>query len=251
MRGILRVLTDHGHRVTVFTANPDGDRKNYTEVDLTDSFSSLLKMDIDLVERELMDHDDLINYVHAYWRNACQKLYEHEAFGKITNDSHAKFDVVFAEIISSECISYLSVLLNNVPLVYVSPSPLILYKERSVFGHYSNPVVVSHTLSKYSVSRTFLERFTNTLLHCYKSSLLQYKVWSIPKKYLQPFDLVEPAKPSIVFNNAHYITDSSRPLPPSVIQVESIHLDPLKGILNVSNYGTFISRESIAIKFRL
>lgn len=251
MRGILRALTDHGHRVTVFTAHPDGNRENYTEIDLSDSFPSLIKMDIDQVEREMTDHGDLINFVHIYSRKTCQQLYEHEAFRRTTKDPPAKFDVVFAEIMSSECVSYLSVLLNNVPLVYVSPPPLISYKERSVFGHYPNPAVVSHTLTDHSVPRTFLERFTNTLLHCYTSALLQYKVWAIPKKDLQPYDLIEPVKPSIVFSNAHYITDASRPLPPSVIQVGGIHLDPPKKIPDVSNYDTFISRRLCSIRFRL
>ncbi|KAE9543336.1 hypothetical protein AGLY_003247 [Aphis glycines] len=48
----------------------------------------------------------------------------------------------------------------------------------------------------------------------------------------QPYDLVKPKKPSLVFMNTHYITDAPRPLPANVIQVGGIHLKSPNSIPN-------------------
>lgn len=46
----------------------------------------------------------------------------------------------------------------------------------------------------------------------------------VKKIYPQPYDLVKPIKPSLVFMNTHYITDTLRPMTASVIQVGAVHL---------------------------
>jgi glucuronosyltransferase len=80
------------------------------------------------------------------------------------------------------------------------------------------------------------ERFTNTVLLFYTLLLLQYKSWSARIADKESFDQIEPIKPSIIFSNAHFITDAPRPIPPSVIQVGGIHLNPPKKIPDVSNF---------------
>jgi len=108
--------------------------------------------------------------------------------------------------------------------------------ERSVLGHYPNPAVVSHVLADHSVPRTAVERFKNTMLLFFTTVLLQFKGWLASIVDKQPFDLIEPVKPSIIFSNAHFITDAPRPILPSVIQVGGIHLSPPKKIPDVSTY---------------
>lgn len=233
MKGILRALTDHGHRVTVFTPFPIGNRENYTEVDLSNEISSILHFDIELVHKILTHPTDLVEFVSSTSRDTCKTIYENKDFKNIIKGSNPDFDIVFVEIMASECISYLNVKLN-IPLVYVSPPPLISYVERSVLGQYPNPAVVAHLLADYSIPRTFMERFSNTLLLVYTSTLLRCKIWYASIVDRQPFDQVEPIKPSLVFSNNHFITDSSRPLPQNVIPIGGIHLGPSKKIPEVS-----------------
>ncbi|KAF0684737.1 UDP-glucuronosyltransferase 2B2-like, partial [Aphis craccivora] len=60
--------------------------------------------------------------------------------------------------------------------------------------------------------------------------LLQYKSWSARLFDIQAFDQIEPIKPSIIFSNAHFVSDAPRPILPNVIQVGGIHLSPPKKI---------------------
>ncbi|XP_060863384.1 UDP-glucosyltransferase 2-like isoform X2 [Metopolophium dirhodum] len=205
MEGIIRALTEHGHQVTVLTPFPNGDRENYTEIDVSNETFSMLR------------------------RNNCKILYENNFIKRILTDYKSNFDVIFIELMASECASYLSAKLD-IPLIYITPPPLISYMERSVLGHYPNPAVVSHVLADHSVPRTMIERFTNTMLLFSTTFLIQYKGWLARIVDKESFDLIEPVKPSIIFSNAHFITDAARPIPPSVIQVGGIHLSPPKKI---------------------
>lgn len=234
MRGILRALTDHGHHVTVFTPFPEGNRVNYTEIDLSKEIVPIALPNILIENNEFIKNMRLIKYVHILSRNTCKKIYENEVLKKMVTDLNSNFDIIFIELMASECISYLSTQVH-LPLVYVIPPPIISYVERSVFGHYPNPAVVSHVLADHDVPRSFFERFVNAILLVCTTFLLQYKVWTASIVDTQSFDLVEPIKPSIAFSNAHYITDASRTLSPGVIQVGGIHLEPPKKIPDVSN----------------
>eukprot|EP00102_Acyrthosiphon_pisum_P026102 XP_016663312.1 PREDICTED: UDP-glucuronosyltransferase 2B2-like isoform X1 [Acyrthosiphon pisum] len=227
MEGIIRALTEHGHQVTVLTPFPNGDRENYTEIDVSNETFSMLRLDIDLVQKHLTSYFDLIHYVNIYSRNTCKILYENNFIKSILTDSKSNFDVIFIELMASECASYLSAKLD-ILLIYIKPPPLISYIERSVLGHYPNPAVVSHVLVDHSVPRTMIERFTNTMLLFSTTFLIQYKSWLARIVDKESFDLIEPVKPSIIFSNAHFITDAPRPILPSVIQVGGIHLNPPK-----------------------
>ncbi|XP_060863382.1 UDP-glycosyltransferase UGT5-like [Metopolophium dirhodum] len=229
MEGILHALTDHGHKITVLTPFPTGDRENYTEVDLSKETRTLVRLDIEMVHKEFTSYFDLINFVNVYSRDVCKILSENNFIKNILTESKLNFDVIIIELMASECVSYLSAKFD-IPLIYVTPPPLISYIERTILGHYPNPAVVSHLLADHSVPRTMIERFTNTMLLFSTTFLLQYKGWLARIVDKEPFDLIEPVKPSIIFSNAHFITDAARPIPPSVIQVGGIHLSPPKKI---------------------
>lgn len=235
MKGILRALTDHGHNVTVFTSILDGNRENYTEVDTSKNIETFIGLDIDVVHNTLTTYTDLINCVGFITRDTCKSIYKNSAIQKILTDPNSNFDVILIEFAASECTSYLSERLN-IPLIYVTPPSIISYMEHSIVGHFTNPAYVSHTLADHSIPRSFYQRMTNTMLLIYTSCLIQYNNWYESKVDQQPFDLIKPVKPSIVFSNAHYITDAPRPLPPNVIAVGGIHLDRPKAIPKVSYF---------------
>lgn len=238
MSAILQVLTERGHHVTVFTPLPEGNRENYTEIDTSKVIEKRGFIKAEDIKKQFSSWTGIMKMINKFNRNGCQAIYENDAMKKIIADSNS-FDVVIVDIVTSECGSYLSTLLN-IPLVYIIAPPLVPYMERTVLGHYPNPAAVSHLFNDYSVPRTFVERFSNTVLLTYTSCLLNYINWSINEDDVQPFDKVEPTKPSIMFTNGHFITDASRPLPPNVIKIGGIHLKPRKKIPDVSKF-TFIT----------
>lgn len=68
MEGIIRALTEHSHQVTILTPFPKGDRENYTEIDVSNETFSMIRLDIDLVQKHLTSYFDLIHYVNSYSR---------------------------------------------------------------------------------------------------------------------------------------------------------------------------------------
>lgn len=214
MKGILHALTDHGHNVTVFTPFPEGHRENYTEIDLSKEIIPLVGLDIDFVQTKLPQCTDLIRSNHNFSQNTCKIIYENSVIQDIMNDSKPNFDIIIVELQASECISYLSVVLN-IPLIYVAPPPIVSY---------------------VNVPRTFFERLINAILLFYTSLIRHYKFWSLSIADTKSINVVESIEPSIVFSNAHDISDVSRPLLPNVIQIGGIHLRPPQKIPNVSKY---------------
>lgn len=241
IKGIVTALTDRGHNVTVCTPFPDGNRENYTEIDLSEDIAPLVHLDIGVVRELFTKYSDLIDSVSRFSREICEKLYGHGAVKEIMADGGAgsNFDVVIVELTASECVSYLSAKLD-VPLIYVTAPPLMTYVERSVSGHYPNPAVVSHTFADHSVPRTFAQRFANAALSVYTICLIRYKFWYAGVVDRQPFDLADRVKPSIVFSNAHFVMDAPRPLPQNVVPVGGIHLRPPERIPDVSTFFFFL-----------
>lgn len=107
MKGILRALTDHGHRVTVFTPVPDGNRYNYTEVDVSKEIEVFVQLDINDVHDMFTRQTDLVNFLHAITQNGCKSIYANKAVKKIITNHNSGFSVIIVDIMASECVSYI------------------------------------------------------------------------------------------------------------------------------------------------
>ncbi|XP_060853245.1 UDP-glucosyltransferase 2-like isoform X2 [Rhopalosiphum padi] len=230
LSAVLRSLSDNGHNVTVFTPFPDGNRVNYTEVYI--ELPSKISLDAVETLNTFGIPTVMIPLVMNMTRYFCNIVYELDDMREILNSGKSNYDIVITEIASSECSSYVASKLD-LPLIYVIPSPMVTYIERTVLGDVSNPATVSHLMAYHAVPRTFAQRLSNVVLLGFSLFALIYKEMELKKIDEQPFDLVEPKKPSLVFMNTHYVTDAPRPLPPSVIQIGGIHLNtPAKSIPN-------------------
>lgn len=233
---ILRVLSDNGHHVTVFTPLPDGDAANYTEFDTSNILTLIRELDASYVFETRSKLSNLVPLIMNTTRYNCQLVHGDNRMKNILNYSNSSgYDMVIEEIAGSECSSYVAARLN-IPLIYVIPSPMILFIEYDLFGHVSNPATVPNHLTKLAVPKTFFQRFESLVSLVYTTILLRYKEWTMVKNNPQPFDSVDPIKPSLVFTNTHYITEAARPFSPNHIQIGGIHLKvrPLKGIPKVS-----------------
>lgn len=235
MSQVLKVLTEHGHSVTVFTPFLDGNRENYTEVDMSKDYSMILDVNVEeMIKVYGYPTASLDAYVFMS-RRQCNILFSNNKLKEILNNGpESNFDLVLIEPLASTCVSFPAIKLN-LPLIYIEPMTFACYSERTTTGHPSNPALVSHILANHAVPKTFVQRFTNTAISVYGIIVIGYQ--ELLMKYTDPqeYDLYTPIPPSLVFTNGHYISDAPRPLPTNVINIGGLHLKPPKSIPKVSN----------------
>ncbi|CAH1737610.1 unnamed protein product [Aphis gossypii] len=229
MSAVLQSLSDNGHNVTVYTPFLAGNRANYTEVYLElpsrvglealESINSLGKATV------------IVPLGMNMTRYYCNIIHEQTELREILRSGKSNYDIIITELLSSECSSYVAFKLN-LPLIYVIPSSMITYMEHAVLGDVSNPATVSHLLAHHAVPRTFVQRFTNVILLGFSLIALLYKEMELKKIDGQPYDLVKPIKPSLIYMNSDFITEGPRPMLPNVIQIGGIHLKTPSNIPN-------------------
>ncbi|XP_022163253.1 UDP-glucuronosyltransferase 2A3-like [Myzus persicae] len=224
MQGVLRALTDRGHTVTVFTPFIDGDRDGYTEVDVSAGLEVRVGINMSLIT-SIQSTRKVISYIVNSTKTNCGVIFDHPQMQEILIGRSRLFDVVFVDAIWSDCVSYVATVLR-VPTIYVVPSPIVTYTERSFFGHFPNPAAVSNVLANYAVPKTLANRFTNVLQTVYGSWLLWSNEWWLRKSEPRLFDAVDLVRPSLTFTNTHFITEPPRPLTPGIVQIGGIHLTP-------------------------
>ncbi|CAH1737609.1 unnamed protein product [Aphis gossypii] len=229
MSAILQSLSDNGHNVTVYTPFQAGNRSNYTEINL--ELPSNVGMDAIETLKMFGKPTDMIITVMNMTRHFCNIAHEQKDIRELLNSGKSNYDIIITETASSECSSYVASK-TNLPMIYVVPSPMLTHIEHSVFGDGPNPATVSNLFSNHAVPRTFAQRLSNFILLGTSLFALIYKEMELKKIDPQPYDLVKPKKPSLVFMNTHYITDAPRPLPANVIQVGGIHLKSPNSIPN-------------------
>lgn len=238
MSAVLRALTDRGHSVVAFTSYPaqwsPSAHGNYTEVDTS---AVLLRHGGEPASRVLSEYSRMsfiVPSVVRWSRQFCDAVYDMEQIRALMvngTDAAARFDLVVTEPLGSECVAHLAAAIG-LPMVYVVPTPMITYMQPSIIGHSANPAYVPHLLYGSAV-RAFRHRLVNTAMYAY-GWLVR---WYSERTALQrPYDIDEPAKPSIVFVNSHHVTEPTMLLPTNVIHVGGIHLDRNSGTLpTVSN----------------
>lgn len=227
MRAVLRALTDGGHRVTVFTPFADGDRENYTEVDMSAEFPIKLDMDLTEIMEKFVSPTSLLPMSVTLSRLFCDIIYGNKQMQDVLQRRwRDDFDVVIIEPLGSECVSYLAAELG-LPVIYAVPSPMITHREYGFFGHIPNPATVSHLLADHGVPRSFGQRFGNAILSAYAVFTVVYGEWTAQPG---PYDRIPAVPPALVFVNSDFITEAPRPVPPNVVYVGGLHLERPKTV---------------------
>jgi len=223
MSGILRALVNNGHNITVFTPFVDGNRENYTEVDISMRSTKFLDGELlDLMDK-YRDQYKLINQMPKMSRNMCNILYENSKMKEMLSDTPSEFDVVLTEPLFSECVSYVAIKLN-LPLIYVVPLPTMGSMERLFTGHISNPAVVSNSIASFGLPKTFVQRTTNTAFLIYSTIITKLNELILMHTEPKEYDLHEPIPPSLIFVNRHYTVEPASPIPSNVVEIGGIHL---------------------------
>ncbi|KAE9535554.1 hypothetical protein AGLY_007455 [Aphis glycines] len=230
MSSVIRSLTDAGHNVTVFTPFPDGNRENYTEVDTSRDFPIKLNLDVMQAVQMFGEPFSLINNVGAIARFYCDAINgNRELADVLASGARDRYDLLLIEPLGVDCVSHMADALG-IPMIYTIPSPMITFIERQFTGHLSNPSSVPHMFANHAVPGTFVQRFTNAAMLTHSLAKTKYDQLVMRFTDARPYDLAPTVSPSIIFQNSHYATESSRPLTPNVVYVGGIHLKPAKTI---------------------
>jgi len=238
MSAVLRAMTDNGHNVTVFTPFPDGNRENYTEIDMSSMFPMKLGMSIMYLREQFSNQFTPISFMLELGRLSCEILHKNELLNDfITNKLQIDFDAIVIEPgIVSSCLSYVGAD-SNFPVIHTSPIPINTYTERITYGEVHNPATVSTMLFHSAVPKTFVQRLTNTLVFLYTSTIIRFQELLLQLFDAKPYDLGTVKPPSLVFMNTHFISDKPRPIPSNVVNIGGIHLKlPTKKVCKVIYY---------------
>eukprot|EP00102_Acyrthosiphon_pisum_P011902 XP_008180824.1 PREDICTED: UDP-glucuronosyltransferase 2B15-like [Acyrthosiphon pisum] len=232
---VLRVLTNNGHHVTVFTPFLDGERDNYTEIDTSNDHLKFLEWNLIDTMDVIGSPTTMVNFMRTERIRICDAVYKNAELNKIMEEKeNSNFDVLFIETLGYDCELYMASKLN-LPLIYLVTSPMATIQERVISGDIPNPATISHLYAHYAIPKTFMQRLSNTVLLAYNMMFLS--VDKCIRKYIidRPYNWVTNiVQPSMTFVNSHFISEASRPFPPNVVQVGGIHLEPPKSIPNVS-----------------
>ncbi|KAL5244410.1 hypothetical protein ACI65C_011820 [Semiaphis heraclei] len=231
MSAVLRAMTDNGHNVTVFTPFLDGNRENYTEIDMSSMFPMKLDMSIKYLREIFSNQFTPLSFMLELGRLSCEILHKNELLNDfLANKLQTDFDAIIIEPgIVSDCLSYVGAG-SNLPVIYTTPIPVNTYTERMTYGEVHNPATVSTMLFHSAVPKTFVQRLTNTLVFLYTSIIIRFQEFIIQSLDTKPYDLGTINPPSLVFMNTHFISDKPRPTPSNVVNVGGIHLKPPKKI---------------------
>ncbi|CAI6350993.1 unnamed protein product [Macrosiphum euphorbiae] len=231
MSAVLRAMTNNGHNVTVFTPFLDGNRENYTEIDMSSMFPMKLGMNIVSKRETYSNQFTPISFMMELGRLSCEILHNNEQLNDfLANKLQSDFDaVVYEPGIVSGCLSYLGAN-SNLPVIHTLPIPINTYTERITYGEVHNPATVSTMLFHSAVPKTFVQRLTNTLVWLYTSIVVRFQELLIQLFNSKPYDLATINPPSLVFMNTHFISDKPRPTPSNVVNIGGIHLKPPKKI---------------------
>ncbi|XP_060837325.1 UDP-glucosyltransferase 2-like isoform X3 [Rhopalosiphum padi] len=228
MKSILDLLSTR-HQVTVITPLPAGDRENYTEIDASQVFPVYPVMDTVYMIEQFGSVVNMLPPVpeRSLERDICDAFFD---FGPIRDllrrGPDGRYDVVLLEPFYSPCLSYLAHRLR-VPEIYAIPSSMITPMEMLIFGTDPNPSYVPNLLYNGASMDGFAQRLTNVALFAY----VKIVPWltNVRMMYREPKRYDVPGvrhKPSLVFINTHFITESPRPFPVNMIQIGGIHLRP-------------------------
>ncbi|VVC43587.1 Hypothetical protein CINCED_3A013384 [Cinara cedri] len=224
---VLRALTDGGHHVTVFTPFPEGDRANYTEVDTSDRFAKVIAMDLTALKRLFSNPLTIVAQTMKMFRADCDSIYgDRRLTDLLADDPAARFDAILIEPGPPACLTYAAVG-TGLPVVHAVPNPKKYYADRWTDGEVSNPAAVTTMMARQAVPKTFVQRFTNTLLSLYielAGVVFDSAMFAVGTA---PHHAHAPVPPSVVFNNGHYISDAPRPVSPNTVNVGGIHLKPV------------------------
>ncbi|KAJ9582122.1 hypothetical protein L9F63_003536 [Diploptera punctata] len=229
----VKELATRGHQVVVVSHFPQKNPiKNLKDISLVGS------QDIDATDRLNLTTMSGLEYLNTAVKEltnlvtSCNKTL---SFYTVQNliDSREKFDVVIAEMFTTDCI---------IPLAHKFKAPLIGISSCATFpwidykiGNPHNPSFVPNLFTSFSDNMNFFERLINTVCEVLFSTIYSLTEGLVTQNYVNhhfrdemPL-LSELAKnTSLILVNTHFTLNRPRPLLPGMVEVGGLYLKPPK-----------------------
>jgi len=81
-------------------------------------------------------------------------------------EENFNFDILLIESLGYDCELYLANKLK-LPFIYLISSPMVTFEERFISGGIPNLAAISYLYADHAIPKTFVQRFSNTLLLVY------------------------------------------------------------------------------------
>lgn len=230
MSGILQILVDQGNNVTAYTPFPEPSVENFTQIDLSDDFATGIDLPLATLRKNFTNPYKSYAMLRDIGRSMCDKMFANTKIMAAINDS--SFDLVIAEPLWSDCVSYVTAKVDR-PMLYVTTFSAVSYKEPWVVGGYSNPFVYANVLLPYSAPITIRQKTENVFLFLedFSFSIVDFLSRAF---YSKPYETTVPVPPSFVMVNSHSLIETQRPGAIKVLNVGGVHLRSPKPLPRVS-----------------
>ncbi|XP_034253455.1 UDP-glucuronosyltransferase 2B15-like [Thrips palmi] len=233
-KALMEVLADNGHEVVQFSPFPQKTpRANYTDVDLSKEFPSLVNS-LTFEQMTSFSRFKIVELINNFaGPDLCRRVFETQHFKDVMSGKYGKFDVVFTEIFGSDCWSVVAYKLN-LPLISVVTAPDFAWMHERV-GSVDNPSYIITPDEPVAGKMSFLERAMNTytyLMKRYKhKTILNDGADAVVRQFFgadtPPInELVR--RTSLVLVNRHVSVNPAVPVTPNVVHVGGLHLKDTK-----------------------
>lgn len=240
---LFKRLTDNGHNVTIISCfSLEGVENNYKEIIIggdevirgTEEFGKISDLGLTLFSRYAGAHA-----VGMFGKKCCTVLFTDKEVQKLFK-SDLKFDIVFLQLLPSECI-YQFAKQFDCPIIGVHSTSILTWTA-SRFGQTVNPSYIPNNFAPYFSMMNFWQRLDNTLVTWIQK--LYYWFVIVPgdrEVVIEHFSDEEASNldtlsynTSIYLINTHFTVQAPQPLVPSIIEVGGIHIGHHKPLPKVN-----------------
>nr|UDE23989.1 UDP-glucuronosyltransferase [Plutella xylostella] len=238
-RALTLELAKRGHELVVFTPNPalpkDRPKDNVTEIDMSESYQLFFKLFMHAFEpvrgvifpaKQMSEYESLKMMIAFV-----EEVYKMEEFKKIISDKTQKFDLIMAEALFVSPLMVSKIF--DAPTIWFSSfygSPNA-YETVGAPGH---PMLYPNYFRGKFVNLSLWDKIYETYLEFqfwYNTRrVLSYEESLVKKYFGEEAPSIDELKNNVdlLFVNANPIFEGNRPVPPNVIYLGALHMQPLK-----------------------
>ncbi|KAJ1532204.1 hypothetical protein ONE63_000824 [Megalurothrips usitatus] len=233
-KATMEALADRGHQVVQFSPFPQKKpRANYTDVDLSGQFPSLVNT-LTFEQMTSFERFHIVELISSFsGPELCRAVFASQDFRDVMDGKYGKFDVVFTEIFGSDCWTVVAHKLQ-VPLISIATTPDFAWMHGRV-GSPDNPAYLVVNNEPVAGRLTFPQRVVNVFMYILNNLKFKYYIeWPSDTVVREFFGADTPSlseltsRTSLILVNNHVSLNPARPVPPNVVHVGGIHLKDLR-----------------------
>lgn len=239
---LFKRLTEDGHNLTLISYfSLEGIEKNYKEIIIggdevtrgMEAFGNIPDLRMLRFSRYAGAHA-----VGMYAKKCCTVLFTDKAVQNLSK-SDIKFDIVFLQLLPSECI-YQFAKQFECPIIGVHSTSILTWTANR-FGQTVNPSYIPNNFSPYSSKMNFWQRLDNTLITYMQKLYYRFIVFPVDREVVTEHFSDEEASnlDTVIYNtsiyliNTHFTVQAPQPLVPSIVEVGGIHIGQQKPLPKV------------------